>query len=236
MFSQFINLTPNNISKNKTLFLIAVLAFSIPALMSFFYVAFDSEAVYLIGNEYQISQLKKSFDPALYYLRPKQSLTDDLVMLNYYIVNNTVIGFVVFFAGMFFGIGGLLVLAFQGISMGLRVGYISQLGYHETLWPFLIGHTSFEVIAIIISAFCGMSIGVVFLHRENKEKLATIKKILPEIAMIMIMALFMFLAAALVETFWSSNTNIHSNAKYVAGIIGWLLLIYYLKPKAASKN
>ncbi len=197
-------------------------------MLSFIYVNINPEAILLIANDLQIKQLEKSFDPSLVNLRPKQTLYEDITMLNFYIVNNTLIGFSLLFSGLLFAIGTAFLLAYQGVSMGLSMGYISQLGYDETLWPFLMGHTSFELIATIIAGWCGLKTGLSLLKPGEFSRFKSLSNIMPDIARIMIVVLILFLFAALVETFWSSNAEIHANAKYFSGVCAWLALIYYL--------
>jgi len=197
-------------------------------IVSFIYVNIRPEAVHIIGNDYQIKQLEQSFDPSLVNLRPEQTLGEDITMLNFYIVNNTIIGFSILFSGLLFGAGPLFLLAFQGISLGLRVGYISQLGYDETLWPFLIGHSSFELIASIIAGWCGFKIGLSLIKPGSYTRFQALLNTIQDIAGIMIVVLILFLFAAFIETFWSSNAGINVNAKYFFGACSWLALIYYL--------
>jgi uncharacterized membrane protein SpoIIM required for sporulation len=219
---------PKVVRRDNKLFQLAILSFIFPMMLSFVYVNINPDAVYLIGNNFQIAQLEKSFDPSLTGLRPKQSLDEDIVMLNFYIVNNTIIGFAIFISGLLFGLGTLLLLAYQGISMGLRMGYIFQLGYNETLWPFLIGHTSFELFAIIVAGWCGLKMGLSVVDPGKLTRLKALSNTIQDVSRVMIVVLFLFLFAAVIETFWSSNAGIHVNAKYLLGACTWFILIYYL--------
>lgn len=212
----------------KKIIYLSAFCFILPMILSFIYVYINPAAVQIIANDFQIKQLEKSFDPSLFYLRPEQTLDEDITILNFYIVNNLIIGFAVFLSGLFLGIGTIVILAYQGMSMGLKAGYVSQLGYDETLWPFLIGHTSFELTAIIISGYCGFKISLALLKPKKSSRFKSLLNAFQNTAGIMIVVLMLFLFAAIIETFWSSNVEIHTHAKYLSGTCSWLILIYYL--------
>jgi len=216
------------INRERKILYLSVFCLTLPMMLSFIYMHINPEAIQLIASDFQINQLDESFDSSLVNLRVKQTLHEDITMLNYYVVKNTIIAFGILFSGLLFGIGTLFALAFQGMSMGLRAGYISQLGYDETLWPFLIGHTSFELIASIISGWCGFKLGLSLVNSGSSSRLKALSNTMPHISRIMIVALFLFLFAAVIQIFWSSNTEVHVNSKYFFGICTWFILIYYL--------
>ena len=62
------------------------------------------------------------------------------------------------------GIGTLLVLFFNGMFMGSIAGHLTRLDYVDTFYPFVVGHGSFELTAIVFSGAAGLRLGYAILH------------------------------------------------------------------------
>ena len=144
LFCSLKNAFSKLIYKEKKLCLISLGFLLTPLFVSYFYVHINPDIIYSFSSDHQVSALKRNFDPALNSSRVNTDISTDLSMLKFYIINNTAIGLRIFIAGILLGIGTLFLLAYQGITMGLLMGYVTQSGYSETLWPFIIGHSSLE--------------------------------------------------------------------------------------------
>ena len=132
-FICFLNSFANSIRRENKLFHLALVCFLLPLVLSFIVAYINPEIIHLIENDAQLIQLEKSFDPSSFNLRQNPTFVEYITMLNFYIVSNTIVAFLVLFSGLFLGFGTIIVLAYQGISMGLKVGYLTQLGYIKLL-------------------------------------------------------------------------------------------------------
>ena len=83
---------------------------------------------------------------------------------DFYIKNNIGISFQVFAGGILFGIGTLFFLLFNGIFIGAVFGHLIQIGYSETILSFAVGHSSFELIAIVISGVAGLKLAAALVN------------------------------------------------------------------------
>lgn len=214
------------IQKEKKLFIISLVFLFVPLFFLYIYTQFNPDIIYSISSEYQASTMKRNFNPELNSSRISTDFSTDISMLKFYIINNAGMGLGIFIAGLLLGAGSLLLLAYQGVSMGILIGYVAQLGYGENLWPYIIGHSSVELLAAVFSAVGGLIIGRSLLKPDQSSRVKSfIAAFIASLAYIIVAVLF-FVLAAIIETFWSPNINISSSAKYVAGSVLWLSIIY----------
>lgn len=86
-------------------------------------------------------------------------ISDDWEMFGFYIMNNIGIVFQIFVSGVLLGFGSLFFLLFNGLMIGLVVGYLMQIGYVQIFWLFVIGYGVFELIVIIFVGVVGFKFG-----------------------------------------------------------------------------
>ena len=226
----------NLIRKEKKLFFISFTFLFTSLVFSFFYMQFDPDAIFSIRSEYQVSVLKENFNPDLIALRGDTSFPEDLSMLKFYIINNASAGLSIFIAGLLLGAGSLFLLIYQGMSMGVLMGYVVSIGYGEALWPFIIGHSSLELLASVLSGVGGLIIGRSLIWPENESRFKSLVSGFNYSLVFALLATCLYIVAAFIEAFWSSNINIAISAKYFFGSVLWLLVIYvfYLLFKKAD--
>jgi uncharacterized membrane protein SpoIIM required for sporulation len=182
---------------------------------------------YLLAPE-QISRFHQMYDPAN---RRVGTLEADhsLMMFGFYIWNNVRIGFQTFAGGLLAGVGTVWFLGANGLIIGAVAGYLTQVGYSETFWSFVSGHSSLELIAIVFAGAAGLRLGLAVISPGNlSRKSALVAAAKPAVRMMYGSAL-MFFGAAFVEAFWSPVTEIPFPVKISAGLAGWAaLLLYFL--------
>jgi uncharacterized membrane protein SpoIIM required for sporulation len=149
------------------------------------------------------------------------------MMFGFYIWNNVRIGFQTFAGGLLAGVGSVWFLASNGVIIGSVAGYLTQIGYAATFWSFVAGHSSLELVAIVLSGAAGLRLGLaVIAPGERSRKSALVAAAKPAVR-VMYGAALLFFAAAFVEAFWSPHTTIPFGVKIAAGAAGWALLASY---------
>ena len=125
------------------------------------------------------------------------------------------------------GVGSAFFLGANGLILGAVSGYLTQVGYHETFWSFVAGHSSLELLAIVLSGAAGFKLGLAIIAPGNQSRRAALVAAAKPAVRIMYGAAVMFFAAALVEAFWSPITEVGFTAKIAVGVAGWVLLLGY---------
>ena len=214
---------PKAVRAEYRLFWLCALLFFGPLLGMVAWIDARPEIAYSVLSPEQLASYEMMYRPGN---RLERDETSDILMFGYYIRNNVGIGFRTFASGLFFGIGSVFFLLLNGLVIGAVAGHIFQLGYQDVFLPFVAGHGSLELTAIVLAGVAGLKLGMVLvrpgpLTRSQALKL-TSRKTLP---MVYGMALMLILAA-MVEAFWSP-APFPAQIKYAVGIGGWVAVALY---------
>ncbi len=221
---------PAAVRRNGRTFWLATLLFYLPALAMGLACFNDADFIYTVLDPYEVSSLEYMYDPGNEILgRSEDRAADsDFLMFGYYIWNNIGIGFRTFASGMLAGIGTVFALLFNGVVIGAAAGHVSQLGFTETFWSFVAGHSAFELTAICISGAAGLLLARAIIAPGRYSRGEALKRAALEAVVLVMGAAVMLLGAAFIEAFWSSNRAIDSSIKYSVAALLWLLLALYL--------
>lgn len=166
------------------------------------------------GKEEQISHLRSEYG-------------SNFMMFCFYIYNNVAIDFRVFAGGMAAGIGTLFYLLYNGLQIGASAGYANHACNPESFWTFVAGHSSFELIGIVISGMAGMRLGLAVLNPGRLTRVKALVEAAKQALPLIYGAAVLTTIAAVIEGFWSAQV-MASEIKYTVGGMGWLLLTLYL--------
>jgi uncharacterized membrane protein SpoIIM required for sporulation len=180
---------------------------------------------YLLAPE-QIAQFQQMYDPANKQLGMRGADTN-VMMFGFYIWNNVRIGFQTFAGGLLAGVGSVWFLATNGVIIGSVAGYLTQVGYAATFWSFVAGHSSLELVAIVLSGAAGLRLGLAVIAPGKRSRKSALVAAAKPAVRIMYGAAIMFFAAAFVEAFWSPHTVLPPALKIAVGLAGWALLLGY---------
>ncbi len=165
------------------------------------------------GREEQLSHLRSEYG-------------SNFMMFCFYIYNNVAIDFRIFAGGMAAGVGTLFFLLFNGLHIGAAAGYVGHACNPESFWSFVAGHSSFELLGMVVSGMAGMRLGLAILRPGRLPRVRALVVASKEALPLIYGAAIMTTLAAVVEGFWSAQA-LPSNLKYTVGIIGWVLHIAY---------
>ena len=183
--------------------------------------------VYEIMGRDSVRHLEEMYNPESgYYLTPRDAGTD-ANMFGFYIHNNISIAFRTFAGGIFAGLGSIIILAFNGAFLGTALGHIMNTGYGGTFFPFVIGHSSFELTAIVFAAQGGLILGFRLFFTRGLSRVASLKTAGETALPLILGAAIMLFIAAGIEAFWSSRHEFPFMLRYAAGAMGWILVIFY---------
>jgi len=183
--------------------------------------------VYRLLGEDTIIGLEQMYDPSSSHFLTPRDVSSDADMFGFYIYNNISIAFRTFAGGILAGFGSLVILCFNGVFLGAAVAHIINSGYAETFFPFVIGHGSFELNAIVLSAQGGLLLGYRLFFTRGFSRSASLRNAGKTALPIIAGAACMLFVAACIEAFWSSRHELPSFIRYGTGFAGWVLVILY---------
>ena len=215
----------------------AALLFFGPLLAMLAILQIHPDGVYFLLSPEYVGQVEEMYDPNAPRLGRPRGAASEWMMWGFYIANNVRIDFQCFAGGIAFGLGSVIFLAYNGLVIGAVTGHLTQLGYIETFWGFVAGHSSFELIGAVLSGAAGLRIGMALVAPGRRPRLVALKEDGSVAVRLLYGAAGMTFAAAFIEAFWSPLRSLPIELKYGVGIVLWLVLIAYLllagRPRAA---
>lgn len=224
----FMDVFPGALQRNYKFMRLANILFYGPALVIGLLCYFDADFVYSILSGEQVRMIESMYDPEARVLGRERESDTDLYMFGFYIRNNIGIAFREFAGGVFFGLGTLFFVIFNGVYLGAIFGHLTQVGYVSTLYPFVIGHGAFELTAIVIAAAAGLKLGAALLDPGPVTRLAALRAAGRDAIPIIFGATFMLVIAAVLEAFWSSKAGLPIPLKLGVGVFFWIMVLTYI--------
>ena len=116
------------------------------------------DLIYSVVSPDKVSEMESMYAPETTRLGPLGHATPATTgKCSAYIMNNIGIAFQTFASGVLLGLGSLFFLLFNGLMIGSVAGHLTQIGYVQTFWPFVIGHGAFELTAITFAGAAGLA-------------------------------------------------------------------------------
>ena len=207
---------------------VASALFFLPLIALTIALQFQPALVYSVLDPATVASMEWMYEPARDVIGRGREADTDLMMFGFYIYNNISIGFRVFAGGLLFGIGSIFFLVFNGIVIGAAAGHLTQIGYGDTFWSFVVGHSAFELTAIAIFGAAGLMIGMGAIAPGRRSRWWAIQYQARESLPLVYGGTAFLVAAAFVEAFWSSTSWPPSSIKYLVGCVLWLMVFVYL--------
>ena len=111
--------------------------------------------------------------------------------------------------------------------IGTVAAHLFNVDYHSTFFPFVIGHGSFELTAIVIAGAGGLMLGHSLIHPGQQTRADALKSAALKALDLLYGTILMLVIAAFLEAFWSSNSAIPLAIKYSVGALLWFIVIGY---------
>jgi len=218
---------PATFRKQWRFMLASALFFYLPAVGIAIAVVNKPEVIYSLMEPMQVAEMELMYDPENSVLGRERESDTDAYMFGFYIYNNISIGFQTFAGGLLFGLGSLFYLIFNGLILGAVATHLTVVGSASTFWPFVSGHSSFELTAIVIFGGIGLMIGYGAVAPGRKGRWQAIRDQAAAGMPLIYGGTLMLIIAAFIEAFWSSTTWPPIAVKYVVGAILWGGLTLY---------
>jgi uncharacterized membrane protein SpoIIM required for sporulation len=185
-------------------------------------------AYYLLSPE-QAARYEAMYSPDAPRLGrpPSREAAGQLSMLAFYISNNVRIDFQCFAGGIAFGLGSVFFLVFNGLMIGATAGHLTQMGFVETFWGFVAGHSAPELIGMVLSGAAGLRIGGALLAPGRLRRVDALKEAAREAVRLLYGAALLTFGAAFIEALWSPGRGLPFSVKIGAGAALWCALLAY---------
>lgn len=221
---------PRQVRRHCRYLLLSIALFAVPLVVTGLACYTDSELIYSILPGKSVADIEYSYNPANKNIgrnAERQSDTN-FMMFGFYIYNNISIGFRSYAMGILLGIGTILMIFYNGVMIGGVAGYLTRLGYTQTFWPFVSGHSAFELTAIVICGAAGLRLAQPIIAPGRYSRAEALKLAGRESIELVLGAALMLVVAAFIEAFWSPAGWMPIPVKYAAAGFFWFTVILYL--------
>lgn len=206
------------------------LLFVLPLVLVFAAIQWRPELSSALFPPEQLAEFEKMYDPADPARKLGRDDGTDVAMFGHYVMNNVSIGFRTFASGLLAGVGTILVLVFNGITIGGVAGHLHAIGHGDPFWRFVVGHGAFELTAIVIAGGAGLQLGLRLVAPGRQRRIDALVEGGRRGALLCAGVFAMLVIAAFIEAFWSSIGWMPAWIKYGvaavlwAGVFAWLAL------------
>lgn len=219
---------PCLVRQEQRYFWFATALLYLPAVLLFLAVQWQPDLVYTMMAPEQVTDFEEMYNPKNRTLGSARESDTNWQMFGYYISNNIGVSFRTFATGLAWGVGSIFFLVYNGLVFGAVAGHLTNAGFTETFFTFVVGHGSFELTAIVISGAAGLKMGYHLLNPGNRTRLDALKQAGAIAIRLVYGVIIMLVIAAFVEAFWSSSNILPPWQKYLVGGVFWLVVIAYL--------
>lgn len=143
-------------------------------------------------------------------------------------VNNLSIAFRTFLSGLFFGIGTVGTLVFNGIMVGVFQFFFIERGLFVdsalTIWM----HGTFEISAIIIAGGAGLMLGRALVFPGTFTRLQSLRIAARSGIRVILLVGLMLFVAAIIETFVTRYTSLDNWIRFGLIVAMFALVVFYV--------
>ncbi|MFW5968114.1 MAG: stage II sporulation protein M [Persicimonas sp.] len=214
-----------DVRRDWHLLAIAALLFVGPYVGMIAWLHFEPQWAYHILGDQMVTQMEEMYRSAEATRAERQS-DSDLMMFGFYIYNNIGIALRTFGSGLLAGVGAFFILIYNGVVLGAVSGHLQNVGLGHNFWPFVVGHGSFELTAIVLAGQAGLKLGFAPIWPGRRSRLRALIEEARDSLGLVGGFFVMLVIAAFIEAFWSS-APLDDPVKYGVGAALWLFVIGY---------
>lgn len=196
------------------------------------------ELVYNLIPAEQLREMQGMYDPAAGHLgrSAERAASEDWVMFGYYVMHNIGIAFQTFASGLLFGLGSAFFLLYNGLIIGAVAGHLTEIGFGQPFWSFVIGHGAFELTAIALAGAAGLKLGWALIAPGRLTRGEALRRAARKSVLLVCGVVLFLLIAAFIEAYWSSKTGVTPHTKYLVGTALWVMVASYLLFAGRSRH
>lgn len=222
-WGEWFALFPRAIRTHKRAMWIAFALFFVPFAIGLFGSLHDADFAVRVAPREMLDTLTEAYTQGF---SKGRATGEGIAMAGYYVNNNVGIALRCFALGMVFGLGSAVYLVYNGLATGAIMGYVAANGAGGNILTFVLGHSSFELGAIIIAGGAGLVMGWSFVAPQGKTRAAALRAVAPDLVVLIVGAAVMLFCAAAIEAFWSASAVPDLIKRVVGGAFFVALVIY----------
>ena len=215
---------PRTLRKRWRFFALASLLFYLPLLFGVFGSIASPEFARTIMPPEALANMEAMYEQGFESGRDTEL---DSQMAGFYVLNNVGIAFRCFATGALFGIGSLFFAIYNGLMIGVGLGWVIAAGHGHNIGTFVCSHGPYELTAIVIATAAGMQMGWAMVATNGRTRIGSLRSQGLELGRLIVGAAAMLVIAALIEGYWSPS-SLAPPIKWAASALGVVLVTLWL--------
>ena len=218
---------PRAVRREWRLFWLVMLIFWGPFVAFIIAAYHDERWIFAVLDQGMMGQLDKMYGADSPVHKVRGGAGADFAMFAFYVEHNIGIGLRTIAGGVLATLGAIFSTALQGIILGAMFGYVHYSGNTESFYTFVAGHSSFELMGLILCGVAGTRLGMAVLNPGTLRRAEALKVTAREALPLIYGGPVLLLIAALIEGFWSASAA-PAEVKIMVGAGLWIVLSGWL--------
>ncbi|MGI9601284.1 MAG: stage II sporulation protein M [Acidimicrobiales bacterium] len=167
----------------------------VPALAVGIWIANSDEALEATGSEaLREAYVEEDFE-AYYSSQAAGEFSAEVL------INNIQVSFLAFALGFTFGVGTALILAFNGVNLGVAAGLFYAADQEAKFWGLILPHGLLELTAVIVAGGAGLALGAAMINPGDRPRVQALAEEGRRSATVVLGLMLAFIVAGLIEGF-----------------------------------
>lgn len=175
--------------------LLAVVATFLPAAMIAAWLANSPEALEVATPEAARAAYVESEFEDYYSSAPAAQFAVQVL------INNIQVSFTAFALGVFFSVGSIFILAYNGLNVGVALAVFITAGEQAKFWGLILPHGLLELSAVVIAGAAGMSMGWALVRPGDRTRADAFTTEARRSVTVILGLILIFVIAGLIEGF-----------------------------------
>lgn len=215
---------PRTLRRRWRLFALASALFYLPLLLGLFGALQSVEFARTIMPAEALANMEAMYEQGF---EAGRDTATDSTMAGFYVRHNVGIAFRCFATGVLFGLGSLFFAIYNGLTIGVGLGWVIAAGHGLNIGTFICSHGPYELTAIVIATAAGLQMGWALVATNGRTRLGSLRAQAREIGQLIVGASAMLVIAAGIEGFWSPS-SLPPPVKWAASGVGVVLVTLWL--------
>jgi uncharacterized membrane protein SpoIIM required for sporulation len=138
--------------------------------------------------------------------------------------NNIVVSILAFCFGIFFGLGTLYLIAFNGLMLGAAFAFVHQYQLAGALFQFIIAHGPVELSVICISGACGVALGESVIRPRAESRRDSFQACAHRVGPLLLLCAALLVGCGFIEGFVSPDPAFPLASRTIIGVSYWLVM------------
>jgi uncharacterized membrane protein SpoIIM required for sporulation len=140
------------------------------------------------------------------------------------LTNNIVVSILAFCFGIFFGLGTLYLIAFNGLMLGAAFAFVHPYHLAAALFKFIIAHGPVELSVICISGACGVALGESVIRPRGVSRRDSFQACAHRVGPLLLLCAALLVGCGFIEGYVSPDPAFPLPSRIIIGVSYWLVM------------